>query len=96
MPQSPHWLQRDAPHLPQNCPFPFDTHLIHLSLDNRPHSHPKQHPDPISRFATVHFPDRQKDRPTDTRIGKKRVPNLLTLYWLYSDEANKKETGSEG
>jgi len=23
-PQSPHCLQRDAPHLPQNCPFLFD------------------------------------------------------------------------
>jgi len=23
--------------------------------------HPKQHPDPVSRFATVHFPDTQTD-----------------------------------
>jgi len=33
--------------------------------------HSKQHPDPISRFATVHFPDTQTqtDRPTDRQIG---------------------------
>ena len=37
-------------------------HLIYPSLD-RSHHHPKQHPDPISRFATVDFPD--KERPTE-------------------------------
>jgi len=45
-------------------------HLIHTFLDHPSH-HPKRHPDPISRFATVHFPDthRQTDRPTDRQMG---------------------------
>ena len=30
-----------------------------------PTHHPKRHPDPNSRFATVHFPDRQTERHTD-------------------------------
>jgi len=47
----------------QNCPFPFDDirpHLIRLYLD-QPH-HPKRNPDPISRFATVHYADHPTDR----------------------------------
>ena len=47
---------------PQNCLcFPFDDnypHLMHQSLDRR-HSPPETQPDPLSRFATVHIPDRQ-------------------------------------
>jgi len=49
--------------MPQNCPFPFDDnhpHLIHPSFD-RTHSPPKRHPDSLSRFATVHFLERQTD-----------------------------------
>jgi len=49
---------------PQNCPLPFDDshlYLIHpFSTD--PNYHSKRHPDPFSRFTTVHFPDRQTDR----------------------------------
>jgi len=61
------------PKFTPNCPFPFDDynpHLIHPSID-RPRSIPKRHPDPISRFATVHFPDthRQADRLTDRQMG---------------------------
>jgi len=43
MPQSPHWLQWDASHSPQHCPFPRQSspHLIHQSLD-RPHSLPQK------------------------------------------------------
>jgi len=36
VPQSAHWLQRNAPHSSQNCPFPFDNlhpYLTHPSLD---------------------------------------------------------------
>ena len=36
-------------------------HLIHPSLD-RHHLPPERYPDPISRFAIIHFPDRQTDR----------------------------------
>jgi len=45
-------------------PLPFDDdhpHLIHPPSTD-PTLHPKQHPDPISRFAIVHFADRQTDR----------------------------------
>ena len=48
----------------QNCPLSFDDHHLHLlnpSLD-RPTHNSKRHPDPVSRFATIHFPDRQTDR----------------------------------
>jgi len=50
----PQW---DAPNSPQNCLFPsgdLQPHLIH-PFNDRPHHHPKRHPDPISRFATVHL-----------------------------------------
>ena len=48
-------------------PLPFDDHyphLIHPSSTDPTH-HLKWHSDPISRFATVHFPDKQTDRQTD-------------------------------
>jgi len=59
-PQSPRWLQWNVPHLPPNCPFPFDDHHPHST---EPTHHPKRHPDPVSRLSTVHSPD----RPTETR-----------------------------
>jgi len=42
------------------------THIIHQFLD-LPYSHPKQHPDAISRFPqyTTHRTDRQANRQTD-------------------------------
>ena len=53
---------------PQICPFPFDdlhSYLIHPSSTDPTH-HPKRDPYPISRFATVHPPDRPtSDRQTD-------------------------------
>jgi len=72
---------------PQNCRFPFDDHhphLIHHYSTDRTH-HPKRHPDPISRFVTVHFPDTQTDRPTDRPtdgIGDKSTLLALTLAIL--------------
>ena len=48
-----------SPIHPRNCSFPFDDHhlhLIHPSLTDLTR-HPNRHPDPISCFATVHFPD---------------------------------------
>jgi len=71
MQQSPHLLQWDTPNSPQNCPFLFDDHhpdLIHKYTHpstNHTH-HPKWHPGPLSRFATVHFPDRQTETDTHT------------------------------
>ena len=71
---------------PQNPPFPSrhaDLHLIHECLDDPTH-HPKRHLDLFRRFATVHFPDRHTDRPTDrqtpahipTRWARRQVRNI--------------------
>jgi len=53
------------PHIyPQNCPFPFDDHhpiyYTHPSTDTTHLT--KWHPNPINRFATIHFLDRQTDQ----------------------------------
>jgi len=66
---------------PPKLPIPFDDHhrhLIHSSLD-RPHSAPQTTSGSNQPFATIHFPDRQTDRPTDG-IGDSCVPRALTLY----------------
>ena len=57
----------EMPHIyHQNCPFPSTiSTLSNTPSSTDPTHHPKWHPDPISRFATVHPPDRQTDRPTD-------------------------------
>jgi len=60
-PQTPRCLQWDAPLLPPKLPLIFDDHP--LSTD--PTHHAKRHPDPISRFATEHFPDTHTDQQTD-------------------------------
>ena len=51
------------PHInPQTAPsLSTISRLIHPSVD-RPHLPPKQHPDSVSRFSTIHFPDRSTDR----------------------------------
>jgi len=36
-----------------------------MSALTDPIYHPKRHPEPFSRFATIHFPDRHTDRETD-------------------------------
>ena len=43
-----------------------------------PTHHSKQHPDPVSCFATMHFPDRQTDRLTHG-ISDRSIPRALTL-----------------
>ena len=63
-PQSPRWLQWDASYLPPKLPFTLRQSpppLMHRSSADPTH-HRKRHSDPISRFATVHFPDRQTHR----------------------------------
>ena len=85
MQQCPHWLQWDVPNSSQNCPF-FSTITTHPSTD--PTHYPKQHPDPISRFATVHFLDRPTDRPTNG-LGDRSVripPTLAILIHCVSKE----------
>jgi len=36
-----------------------------LYFNGDPTHHPKRHPDPSSRFSTIHPPDRRTDRPTE-------------------------------
>ena len=73
--QRPHWLQWDVPNSPpKTAPFPSTI----TTPSNTPIPRPtpvttKQHPDPISRFATIHFADRQTDRQTDGP-GESSVP----------------------
>jgi len=90
MQQSPHRLPWDAPNLPPKLPLPFRSYT-NPSTD--PTQNPKWHPDPISRFATVHFrtnTDRQTDRPTDRRTGgicDRSAPLALTLAILIESDA---------
>ena len=79
-------LLRRSPTL-SNTPLPRPTPLT-----------TKWHPDPISRFATVHFPDRQTERHTDTQTDRwdrrqtcknTRLRSMVTLYCLYSNAAKK-------
>jgi len=46
------------------CPTPstITTSIEYTHPSTDPTHHPKQHPDPISCFATLHFPDRHTDR----------------------------------
>jgi len=85
------WLQWDAPHLSQNCHFPFDDlhpHLMHPSFD-RPHSSPQTASIFNQSFFHnfTHETDRQTDTPTDG-LGDHSVQHPLTFYRLYSDAAN--------
>jgi len=53
-------------------------HLIHLPSTDPTH-HPKRHPDPISRFAIIHFADRHTDGPCSVPCS---VPwALRSLCW---------------
>ena len=64
------WEERVATHVD---PSPSNTVYTHRSTD--PAHHPKRHPDPISRFATIHF---QTDRRTARRqVSKKSAYALL-------------------
>jgi len=68
MQRSPHWLKRDAPNSPQTAPSPSTiTTPSNIPIPRPTHTPSKRHPDPLSCFATVHFPEnRQTDRPTHT------------------------------
>ena len=82
--QSPHGIGYNGMSqiYPQNCPFLFDDHhhyLIHPLLD-QPHSPSQKAPGYNSRFATVHFQDRQSDRPTGG-IDDMSERRALIRYW---------------
>jgi len=53
--------------LPFRKPGP---HRIHLYPSTDSTHHPKWHPDPISRFATVHTANKPTDRQTDRQTDK--------------------------
>jgi len=74
---------------PKTAPSPstITTPIYNTHPSTNPTHHSKRHKDSISRFATVHFPDRQTDRPTDTHthrptdgISDRSIPIVLTLY----------------
>jgi len=52
-----------------------------------PTHHPKQHLDPISRFVTVHFPDRQTHTHSLTQTDRwaRRQLDSISPYALYID-----------
>ena len=62
-------------------------HLMHLPSTDPTH-HPKWHPDPISRFATVHFPGWQTDQPTHTQTDRwaRRQVTMTGAYACYIDK----------
>jgi len=89
MPQTPQWLQWDAPHPPQTLPMPRGNCESHLpTSSSKPGDpHPKRHQGPISRFYTIQWTDRQTNRRTDG-TGDKTCTNTR-LYSIYcSDAAN--------
>ena len=60
---------------PQKYPFPWTDRQIPLPalcLD-RPTYDAKRHPDPIRRFSTIHWTDRETDRPADRQIVHGKV-----------------------
>jgi len=61
--KSPFITMKCPKFIPKYGPYPS---MITTVSSNPPSTdptyHPKWHPDPITRFATIHFPDRQTDR----------------------------------
>ena len=91
MQQSLQWLQWDAHIYPQNSPFTFDDHylhLIHRSLD-QPHS-PSQMAygsnQPCCHNTLSGQTDRQSKRQTDRRtygMGNNCITRVLVMLTLY-------------
>jgi len=74
---------------PQNCSFTFDDHHQNLVTHTKPDPthHPKRHTDPISRFATIHFPNRPTDRPTDRWYRQQAHTMSAPLAMLIESDA---------
>jgi len=80
----PYWLQWDAPNSHSKLPLrsTIITPIWHTYPSTDPIYQPKRHPDSISHFATIHFPDRPTDIQTDrpaVGIGDNSIPRALTL-----------------
>jgi len=70
--------------------IPFDDNhprLIQPSLDDSTH-HPKRHPDPLNRFATIQFPDTYTQRQTH-RWTKQQVRNISAYVHCIQSDALK-------
>jgi len=71
-----HFLQRSLP-------------LLKHPSSTDPTHHPKRHLDPISRFATVHFPNSHTQRPTErptNGMGYRSTPLVLMLATLINSD----------
>ena len=66
-------------------------------ISTYPIHHPKRHPNPINRFATIHFADRQTDRQTDrwSRRMFRNMSRLRLLCLMESDAANNCDSRTE-
>ena len=62
LPETPRSLPHCLCQLRASAPS-STTITTHPSTD--PTQHPKRHPNPVNRFTTLHFPDRQTDRHTN-------------------------------
>jgi len=74
--ECPTFAPKTAPSL-RRFPSPSNTPIV-----DRPYSYPDRHPDPISRFATVHPPDRQTDRQMGYRRQVCTKTRLRCVYIL--------------
>jgi len=72
----------------QNYPFPstITTPIQYNHPSTDPTHNPKRHPDPFSRFVTVHFPDRHTDIHRETDRWSRRQVSKNTAYACYTDK----------
>ena len=84
-PQSPHWLQWDAPHLSQNCSFPSTISTRFNTPIHRPNPFTTPNGIQIQSAVFPHYTVR-----TDRQMGltTSLLQHPLTLYWLCSNAAN--------
>jgi len=83
------------PHIhPQNAPL-----LAAIANPNylphpwtQPTYHHKWHPDPISRFSTMHWTDTQIDRETDQQMVQATKPLPISLYSTNDSDAANNES----
>jgi len=97
--QSPHYSGMPKIH-PENCPFPFDDHhlhLIHLSLD-RPHSPSQTAPGSNQPFCHSTLSG-QTDRPSDTQTHRwsrtNRMVSKVSAYARYIDREQRANKSSK-
>ena len=85
-PQSPHWLQWDAPYLPQKT-APFPSTISTSSNTPIPGLTPLTTPNG-NQIQSVIFPRYTLRTHREMGLTISLYQHLLTLYWLYSDAAN--------